>query len=216
MLDPSQQYDRWDVIGVKVYRDDKDNRPESWHFEPGTPIRIVEKLTTQRARWEWMKRCVHESRLAMEAKGLTNGCVEIDPIELYWTEEEKELTFDQINTLRQGNLYDNDALREALAERVPWQFRLKFRESKTGLTGDGKVLAWSYYQGYLRHLRDLKNEKKALEVTAERIRKSIFNETRTIFAIFGTHIHWKTWMISSVYYVDTEVTEKNVGQGSLF
>jgi len=49
-LDVEEQYNRWDVIRVRAYRDTKDQRPESWHLEPGTVIDRLESITTDKRR----------------------------------------------------------------------------------------------------------------------------------------------------------------------
>ena len=67
-LDAKEQYGRWDVIRVRAYRDTKDSRPESWHFVPGTPIEKIDHITTEKRRWEWMQKTIHESAAAMEGR----------------------------------------------------------------------------------------------------------------------------------------------------
>src|SRR5271166_557678 len=54
-LDVEEQYNRWDVIRVRTYRDTKDQRPESWPLEPGTIIDRLESITTDKRRWEWRR-----------------------------------------------------------------------------------------------------------------------------------------------------------------
>jgi hypothetical protein len=68
---------------------------------------------------------------------------------------------------------------------VPWQFRLKYREKTTGRMDDGKVLAWSYYQGFRKARHGVARDEDALEAIAGRVRVSIFNPERTVFAISG-------------------------------
>ncbi len=60
-LDADERYDRWDVIRVRAYRDTKDTRPESWHLSPGTSIEVVDRITTDRRRREWMRKAIHGS-----------------------------------------------------------------------------------------------------------------------------------------------------------
>lgn len=212
-LDASEQYGRWDVIRVQAYRDTKDTRPESWHFEAGTPIEKIESITTERRRWEWMRKTVHESAAAMADKGLTNGCVEIEPIELYWKADPKEWTPSQLSVIRQGDLFATKEQMQELADRVPWQYRLKYREKSTGREDDGKVLAWSYYQGFRRVRNESASDEAALETIAQRVRNSIFNPEKTVFAILGTHSRFGHWMISSLYHVPTEIIAKDTRQG---
>lgn len=76
-LDEKEQYDRWDVIRVKVYRDTKDTRPESWHIEVGATIEVIESVQSEKKRWDWMCRGVFDSTARMEETGRTNGLVEI-------------------------------------------------------------------------------------------------------------------------------------------
>jgi hypothetical protein len=212
-LDSEEQYGRWDVIKVRGYRDTKDTRPESWHLEPGTPIEKIDTITTDRQRWEWMRKTVHNSAGDMEAKGVTNGCVEIEPIELYWKADVKEWSASQLNVIRQGDLFATKEQLQSLADRVPWQFRLKYREKNTGREDDGKVLAWSYYQGFRRARVETGTDKAALEVVTNRIRDSIFNPEKTVFAILGTHSRFGHWMISSLYHVPTEIIRSDQRQG---
>ena len=214
-LDTEEQYARWDVIRVRAYRDTKDPRPESWHIEPGVAIEKVEAITTDKRRWEWMSKTIHESAEAMEARGMTNGCVEIEPIELYWKSDPKEWTPNQMNVILQGDLFAPKEQMESLSDRVPWQFRLKYREKNTGRTDDGKVLAWSYYQGYRRARLGVARDEDALEVIADRVRGSIFNPEKTVFAILGTHSRFGHWMISSLYHVPTEVIATDERKGAL-
>ena len=212
LLDEREQYERWDIIRVRAYRDTKDQRPESWHLCPGTPITVVRHLHTDKQVWEWMHRTVFASTEEMAGRGLTNGCVKIEPLELYWAPDEKEWSPQQLTTLQQSNMFATKAQMAELAERVPWQFRLKLRETENGQEHDAKVLAWSYYQGLRRALRE-KNEREALESVVERIRGSIFNPEKTVFAIFGTHSRFKHWMISSLYHLPTEVIERSTSRG---
>ncbi len=149
-FDPSQRYNSWDLIRVRAYRDDRDKRPETWHSEPDSRIEGIGHLATDDRRWDWMKKAVHESTAAMEAKGLTNGCVEIEPIDFYWEPDEKEWTPEQLSAIQLGMSFVSEGEMRSLAERVPWQFRLKYRERSTDVEGDLKVLQWGLYQGFRR------------------------------------------------------------------
>jgi len=211
-LDTEEQYKRWDVIRVRAYRDTKDQRPESWHLMSGTPIEVVTHVSTDRRRWEWMRKTVHISAAAMEEKGITNGCVEIEPLEFYWEPDSKEWTASQLNVIQQGDLFATREQLQGLADRVPWQFRLKYREKNTGREDDGKVLAWSMYQGF-RRVSQQANEQQALETIADRVRQSIFNSERTVFAILGTHSRFGHWMISALYHLPTEIIEADKRKG---
>lgn len=212
-LDTEEQYERWDLIRVKVYRDTKDQRPESWHLEAGSIIEKIGDVSTEKRRWEWMRKTVHDSAEAMEAKGLTNGCVEITPIELYWRSDDKEWTAAQLKVIQQGDLFATKEQMQSLADRVPYQFRLKYREKATGREDDGKVLAWSYYQGFRRVRQQCGDDTIALERIADRVRGSIFSQDRTVFAILGTHSRFGHWMISSLYHLPTEIVVKDQRQG---
>lgn len=209
-LEDDEQYGRWDVIRVKVYRDTKDKRPESWHLQPGTKIEVVKTVSTDKQRWEWMQPTVHDSTEAMTEAGLTNGCVEIEPIEFYWKPDEKEWSSSQLQTMNQGQLFISEDDLKSLADRVPWQYRLKYREKNSGREGDAKILAWSLYQGFRRRLRTM-DEAAALEVTATKVKSSIFNPEKKVFAIFGTHSRSGHWMISALYHVPMTTIRK---QGS--
>lgn len=211
-LDEKEQYDRWDVVRVRVYRDTKDQRPESWHLKTGTPINIVESVQSEKARWDWMCRGVFDSTEAMEQAGRTNGLVLIEPEELYWEPESKKWSPNQMQVLTQGNLFHSEQLMQSLSERVPWQFKLRFVEKFTGRKFDQKVLAWSYYQGYRRQFRELGDEQKALAAVRARVYQSIMNTDRSVYAIFGTHSRFGHWMISGLYHLPTSICE----QGRLF
>jgi hypothetical protein len=215
-LNSSERYRRWEVIRVKAYRDDRDTRPESWRLEQGSRIESIDFISTECRRWEWMKKSVHESAAAMEAKGLTNGCVEIEPIEFYWEEDEKEWTPAQLSVFQQGMLFESADEMKSLADRVPWQFRLKYREKNTGLEGDKKVLQWSLYQGFRRERKNASSDEFALLAIAEKMRKRLFDTERTIFAILGTHSLSGHWMISAIYDLPSEVIEKDRRRPTLF
>ncbi len=205
-LDEHERYDRWDVIHVRAYKDTKDSRPESWHWIQGTPIKVIQKLS-ERQRWDWMKQTVHESTAAMEQNGLTNGCVQIVPLRLYWQKEESELTTAQLNVVRQTNMFISNEDLQQIADRMAWQFRLEFRQANSDIVEDAKVLAWSWYQGLRRRLRKM-DDQSALQDTVDFISKSIFNPARTVFAIFGTHSRFGHWMISSLYHVPKEFVQQ--------
>ncbi len=207
-LDEKEQYDRWDVVRVKVYRDTKDKRPESWHLEPGTPITIVETVKSERTRLEWMQKSVFDSSDAMKQAERTNGLVEIVPEELYWEPESKKWSPGQMQVFAQGNLFHGEKLMQSLSDRVPWQFKLRFREKTTGKLFDQKVLAWSYYQGYRRQLRELGDEQKALAAVRDNVHKSILHADRSVFAIFGTHSQYGHWMISGLYHLPKVICEQ--------
>lgn len=216
-LSPDEQYDRWDVIKVRAYRDTKDTRPESWHFVPGSSIEKLRHIASEKQRWEWMCKTIHDSAEAMSENGLTNGCVEIEPIELYWKPDNKEWTASQKQTINQGDLFATPSQLRGLAESIPWQFRLKYREKSTGREDEGKVLAWSYYTGYLRNKLRCGDDEQALEEVADKVRSSIFNRDRTVFAILGTHSRFGNWMISALYHVPTAIiTAANSRGGCLF
>jgi|TARA_R110002096_G_scaffold420001_1_gene624874 hypothetical protein len=204
-LEREEQYKRWDIIQVRAYKDTKDRRPESWHLIHGTPINIVKSLTTDKQRWEWMNKAVFQGAEDLESQGKTNGLVEIEPIEFYWQPDKKEWTPSQIKTLSQGSLFDSKDKMAQLATRVPWQFRLKYREKVTGREDDGKVLAWSNYQGYLRFSKDTGDENVALEMVADKVRRSIFSKDKTVYAILGTHSRFGHWMISGLYHLPTKI-----------
>ncbi len=201
LLDEEQQYKRWDVIRVKVYKDTKDQRPESWHIERGVPIQIIESISSDKQRWDWMQKSVHQSTADMDAKGITNGLVEIQPHELYWEPEEKKWSASQLAELKQTDLFYGEAQQRSLGERVPWQFKLRLTEKNTGKQFDQKVLAWSYYQGYTRQLDRLGDPQKALAAVRETVYQSIMKTDRAVFAIFGTHSRFQHWMISGLYHV---------------
>lgn len=212
-LDADEQYKRWDLIRVRAYRDTKDTRPESWHLEGGTAIERIQHVSSEKQRWDWMQKTVQESAAAMEARGITNGLVEIKPLEFYWEPDEKEWTPGQLSVIQQGDLFASKAQMKELAERVPWQFRLKYRELSTGREDDGKVLAWSYYQGYRRAFVETKDSQVALERVAAKVKASIFSPDRVVFAILGTHSRFGHWMISALYHVPKEIVEADRRQG---
>lgn len=211
LLDDKEKYDRWDLVRVRAYKDTKDTRPESWHLMSGTPIEFVEKISTDQKRWSWMQQTVHTSTQSMAENGVTNGCVEIEPIEFYWKADNQELSRSQMQVVKQNNMFVSNDVLQLLADRPKWQYRLKFREVSTGEEVDAKVLAWSYYQGLRRNLKKM-SEKDALEATANNVRKSIFNPKKTVFGIFGTHSRFNHWMISALYHLPTKIAK----QESLF
>lgn len=200
-LEDKERYERWDVIRVRCYKDTKDPRPESWHLEAGTEIEVIQQVSSERQRWDWMRKGIFASTKEMEDQGLTNGLVEIEPIELYWVPEKKEWSTGQMNVFNQGNLFHKMEDLKALADRVPWQFKLRFREKTTGKEFDQKVLAWSYYQGYRRQLDRLGDESRALEAIRDRVHQSILSPERAVYVIFGTHSRFGHWMISGVYHL---------------
>lgn len=208
LLDSEERYERWEIIRVRVYRDTKDTRPESWHLMPGTPIERVKTLKTAKKRWEWMRETIHSSSQEMESKGVTNGCVQIEPIELYWKADPKEWTAVQRQVIEQRDLYASEEQMSVIAERVPYEFRLKYREIGNPTEFDNKVLSWSYYQGFLRERNRVGSDKEAMETIANKIRKSIFDPDRCVFAILGTHSRFGHWMISGLYYVPRKVVGK--------
>lgn len=211
-LEKVQQYRRWDVIRVRAYRDTKDTRPESWHLMAGTDIEVIDHVKSERSRWDWMRQTVHSSTEAMDKVDVTNGCVEIEPIELYWKPDKVEWTEKQKQLIAQGDFFlDSDALK-SVEQRVPFQFRLRYREKCTGIELDSKVLAWSYYLGYQKRKAEGLSDENAMDVVADKVRLSIFNPRRTIFGIFGTHSRFGSWMISAIYHVPTEFVE----EGRLF
>lgn len=210
LLEEKEQYDRWDIIRVKVYLDTKDQRPESHHLEVGASIDIVRSVKSDREKWEWMQRGVFDSTEAMEQAGRTNGLVEIVPTELYWQKETKVWSPGQLNLMMQGNLFKSQEFMGSLSERVPWQFKLRFTEKTTGKQFDQKVLAWSYYQGYRRQLIELGNEQAALAAVRDKVHQSILNKDRSVFAIFGTHSRFGQWMISGLYHLPRRFSEQAV------
>jgi hypothetical protein len=211
-LDGQEQYDRWDIIRVKVYRDTKDKRPESWHLQVGSPIQVIGKAATDRLRWDWMRKGVFASTEEMEREGRTNGLVEIVPHELYWEREAKAWSPRQKAVLTQGRLFHDERTMQSLAERIPWQFKLRLTEKQTGRDFDQKVLAWSFYQGFRRNLRETGSETAALERVRDNVYHSILSPNRTVFAIFGTHSRFRHWMISALYHLPTAVcTEPLLG-----
>ncbi|WP_437193512.1 hypothetical protein [Planctomicrobium sp. SH527] len=205
-LNSEEQYERWDIIQVRAYRTTRDKRPESWHFIPGTPIKkIGSTKENESERWQWMSKAVFASTEEMESRGLTNGCVEIEPLELYWKPDLKEWSASQLRVIHQGDLFAKGGQMKGLSDVIPWQYRLKYREKSTGREFDGKVLAWSYYAGYRSRIRDGKTELEALESVANTVRKSIFNDSRSVFAILGTHSRFGHWMISALYHLPTSI-----------
>lgn len=205
-LEKQEQYKRWDVIQIRAYKDTKDPRPESWHLVAGTPIKITKSLSTDKQKWDWMCKAIFQGAVDLESQGKTNGLVEIEPIKFYWKpEKKKEWTPSQLKVLDQGSLFDSKERMAELAVRIPWQFRLKYREKATGLEFDSKVLSWSYYQGFRRNLNLIGDETTALETVADKIRNSIFSEDKTVYAILGTHSRFGHWMISALYHLPTKI-----------
>ncbi|WP_430453675.1 hypothetical protein [Rhodopirellula europaea] len=207
-LPTEMRYKRWDIIEVDVYKSSKDPRPESWHLVPGSPIDVIEHVASERRRWEWMHPTVFESRQTMEEMELTNGCVQIEPLEFFHKTDDKEWSESQKAVIRQGDLFATEDEMRAIGERVPYQFRLRFREVSTGIVDERKVLAWSYYTGYLRLHSSGKSKLDALDVVTERVKASIFNPKRAVYAIFGTHSRFGHWMISGLYHVPKSITEQ--------
>lgn len=204
-LETEEKYKRWDVIQVRAYRDTKDPRPESWHLIPGTPIKKIRRLSTDKQRWEWMRDTVHASSQEMESKGLTNGCVEIEPIRLYWQADAKEWSASQRNVIEQRDLYATEEQMSRISQQIPYEYRLEYRELGNPTVLDRKVLAWSFYQGFIRNRNSVGSDEEALDIVASRVRKSIFNSNRCVFAILGTHSKFGHWMISGLYHVPRDI-----------
>lgn len=204
-LEENEQYKRWDIVRISVYKDTKDPRPESWHLKIGDQINVIGKAKTDESKWAWMKNGIFESTQAMEQQKLTNGLVEIVPEEIHWEREAKKWTPNQLEVLTQGNLFHDEAKMQSLSDRVPWQFKLRFIEKNTGDSHSRKILAWSYYQAYRRFFQQTQSESRSLEMVRDRIYQSIFASDRTIFGIFGTHSRFGHWMISALYHVPTEI-----------
>ena len=158
-----------------------------------------------------MQKAVHPSAAAMDEKGLTNGCVEIEPIELYWKPDPKEWTPSQLSVIQQTDLFATKEQMKGLADRVPWQFRLRYKEKNTGREDDGKVLAWSLYQGF-RRVRDEYDTDEAAFERIQRVRDSIFNAERTVFAILGTHSRFGHWMISALITFPLRSSRRTTGK----
>jgi hypothetical protein len=214
LLRAEEKYDRWDVIRVRAYKDTKDTRKESWHLEQTIPIKILKHVSSEKQHWDWMKKTVHPSREYMDKNNITNGCVLIKPLELYWKKDNTEWTQEDWKIVTEGNLFvDKDKLPKP-TERIPYEFRLKFKEVNTGLEGDGKVLAWSYYAGYRKFRSKCNSDGEALQMVHDNIASSIFNKDKTVFAIFGTHSLWGIWMISAIYHVDTAIIDKDRKKGA--
>jgi len=121
----------------------------------------------------------------MESKGLTNGCVEIEALEFFWKSDSKEWTDSQLQVIQQGDLFATKEQMHEIADRVPWQFRLKYREKNTGREDDGKVLAWSYTRDFAACGAKTKDDNAALEQIAERVRGSIFQSRKNCLRHFG-------------------------------
>lgn len=206
-LPKEEQFSRWNVIDVRAYRDTKDNRPESWHLVNGTPIKVIKYIGSEIQRWQWMQPTIFNSTEEMESRGLTNGCVAIEPLELYWKEDKAEWSQSQLQEIRQGDLFATPEQKQAMGERVPWQFRLKYRQVSTGVEEEKKVLAWSYYAGFVRNQSSMTDE-QALDTVIKNVAKSIFNPSRAVFAIFGTHSRFKQWMISGLYHLPREIANQ--------
>lgn len=203
-LEGTQRYKRWDIIRVRAHRTTKDTRPESWHLSEGCEIKIVKRMTTHKRQWEWMRPTVHQSTQEMAERGVTNGCVEIIPLEFYSEPDKKRWTPSQLNVFKQKNLFISDEVLQEIADHVPWKFKIKYQEKHTGVEGDLKVLAWSYYQGVRRNMK-LMSEEDAVRAIENKVKRSIFSDKNTVFAIFGTHSRLNHWMISALYHVPTKV-----------
>lgn len=202
LLDKEERYDRWDIIRVQAYRDTKDVRPESWHYAHGTPIEVVRTVESDKERWEWMRTVLFHGAEDLESQSLTNGLVEIEPLKFFWKPDKTEWTERQKNEIRQGSLMFD---KTEMAERVPYQFRLKYRETATGRESEGKVLAWSYYVGFLRQRSKLGSDEAALAAIVDIVKGRIFSPKNRVFAILGTHSRFGSWMISAVYHVKKEI-----------
>ncbi len=108
------------------------------------------------------------------------------------------MTASQRAVINQGDLFATKQQLEDISERVPWQFRLKFREKNSGREDDAKVLAWSYYQGFRRAAKQM-DEVSALNSVAENIRGSIFNPAKTSLCDF-----WNAqpiWTLDDFFFV---------------
>lgn len=154
-----------------------------------------------------MQSAVFDSTDAMTERGLTNGLVQIEPLELFASSDAAEWTTNQKNVIAQGNMFHGKTNMTSMAERVPWQFRLKYRELSTGREGEGKVLAWSYYVGFMRERDRLGNEQAAIDSLLEKIRGRIFSPKNRVYCIFGTHSRFGNWMISAIYHIPNQIAE---------
>ena len=97
-----------------------------------------------------------------------------------------------------------------MGERIDHQFRLKFREVTTGLVDERKVLSWSYYAGYLRGVANGLSDTEALDAVIAKVKKSIFDPGRSVYAIFGTHSRFGHWMISGLYHLPRSISQSRL------
>ena len=118
-------------------------------------------------RWDWMKKTVHESSTAMDAKGHSSGCVQIEPLDFYWEPDEKEWTPSQMSVIRQESFFRLWQEPPPLPDRVPWQFRLRYREKSNGIEFDGRVLALDLYEGFRRERKTAASDEFALLAIAK-------------------------------------------------
>lgn len=210
-LDRNEQFSKYQWIELKVEKNQKDHRPESFRPVAGS-ICLGEKIPTknnwaERKQWVLPKSlptmCELNQRLQTEVSlGI------IKPREIKFLVEQTEPDWDEAykSSLRQQNFFiDDEKGAEKALEKIPYRFSYQYKCMNENCKGHSMTITdWEIGMLYLRQYREHNNENKAIAGVRQTFLDKLCGSDKDTHFFVGTVHQHATWIVLGVFYPKKE------------
>jgi hypothetical protein len=208
-MDRNEQFTKYQWIELKVEKNQKDHRPESFRPIPGS-IRLGKFISTEN-NWLERKQLVLPKSLATMCELNQHPQTEVSlgiikPREIKFTVEQTESDWNDAykSSLHQKNFFiDKEA--EKVLEKIPYQFSYQYKCMNESCKGHNMVITdWEIGMLYLRQFQKYNDEQKAITDVRQTFFDKLCGPDKDTYFFVGTVHQHATWIILGVFYPKKE------------
>lgn len=203
-------YDKWfrkyDILEMDVARHRTDPRQDTYTPDVDSIMKVGHLKTGSKRRHDWADRnaivlplvtTVEELVATAKSKTCSLGVVPMRSVEFSATPTDQNWTPQQLAILQRNQLFGRKL---KPLEKVPWEFRFKFRCSDACNGHDMQFLDWEAYELY-RTMRDKYGPDKAIEKVQHKYTEDLCEARNDLHMFVGTHFRWQhEFMAIGLYY----------------
>lgn len=201
LLEPEEQYSKWEWIEADLSINPRDPRPES---------RIPKNLrSTDRKEGDNVKRArlllpsLKSSYREMEdhkKKGFSICLVRLLNPTLGWVENKNRARHKEVARAHEDQLFPPEWIETFKRLEHPPRLLVVNWHDQEEMNHQHTLFEWEYYKVWTDYRQRGKTEEEADTYVYERSLKERFNtKDRQVWGLFGTHRAWGSWVLGGIY-----------------